>query len=610
METRQLAVINHKEKSLFKSISVTQTVRHAFQVVSFLLMPGLFILGLGAFKGLWQAVLGGQFTWAAMGAHLLTLLAIIPITALWGRFFCGYLCAFGGMQELAAFVGKKLGLPKLCITPQADRIMRKVKYGVLAVLFVLWTFSISYDFISPWSVFGQYSNFKGWSDLSGWLTVGGQFLIAIIAFSLFVERGFCRYLCPLGGVFSLVSRGRLFKIKGNGRCVGCGKCDSDCPMGVNVSTEAGGAIPGGAVKSSECIDCFRCVEKCGTKALYTSPREVVAGSAAALAITGIYQIGAITVSSPLAGISSLTAVSQGKYVDGTYEGTAQGYRGEIKVKVKVSGGQITSIDVESYSDDEQFFSRAKNTVINEILSGQTTDVQTVSGATFSSRGIIQAVANALGVTTQLGELETLPNEHGFGGEGQNGERGGRGHGFGGGDNGGERKRPGGSDNGGERRKPGSYDNGGSNENGGRKKKDRQGTNDSSEKKGNAVADSQPETNQNAAQNADLDFSNLKDGTYSGTGQGRNGSIEVTVKVKKNKVTSITIESSREDSQYMNRAKETVIGEIIDAQSLNVNTVSGATMSSNGIIEAVANALGIAYTNQNSQIGGRGSHRGH
>ena len=85
---------------------------------------------------------------------------------------------------------------------------------------------------------------------------------------------------------------------------------------------------------------------------------------------------------------------------------------------------------------------------------------------------------------------------------------------------------------------------------------------------------------------------------------------VTVKVKSNKVTSITIESSREDSQYMNRAKDTVIGEIIDAQSLNVQTVSGATMSSNGIIEAVANALGIAYTNQNSQLGGRGSHRGH
>ena len=49
----------------------------------------------------------------------------------------------------------------------------------------------------------------------------------------------------------------------------------------------------------------------------------------------------------------------------------------------------------------------------------------------------------------------------------------------------------------------------------------------------------------------------------------------------------------------------MIGEIIDAQSLNVQTVSGATMSSNGILEAVANALGMEYTNANSSMhGGR------
>ena len=592
METRQMAVVNHKEKTLFEKMSLTQAVRHAFQIVGFVLMPGLFIVALSSFKGLWQAILGGHFTWSAMGAPILTLLAVIPITALWGRFFCGYLCAFGGMQELAGYIGKKLKIPKLTITPEADRIMRKIKYGVLAVLFVLWTFSISYDFISPWSVFGQYADYRGWSDLSGWFSVGGQLLIAIVAFSLFVERGFCRYFCPLGGVFSLISRGRLFRVKGNGRCAGCGKCDSECPMGVSVSTEAGGAIPGGSVTSSECIDCFRCVERCGAKALYTSPREAVAGSAAALAITGVYQIGAITVGSPIQSVSSLTAASQGKYIDGTYEGSAQGYRGEVKVKVKVSGGNITSIDVESYSDDEQFFSRARNTVINEIISGQTTDVQVVSGATFSSRGIIQAVANALGVTVQSDELPTLPNEHGF--DGENGGHGGRNHGFDGanGQQGGERRQHGGSDN------------------GGRKKKSRPGSTDD----GNAGSDRNKDGNkngnsdQNAVQNANLDFKNLKDGTYSGTGQGRNGSIGVTVKVKSGKVTSVTIESSREDSQYMSRAKDTVIGEIIDAQSLNVQTVSSATMSSNGIIEAVANALGIEYTNANSQLGGRGQHR--
>ena len=590
METRQLAVINKKERSILQSISVTQVVRHVIQAVSFLLMPGLFILALGSFKGIWQAILSGSFTWTAMGAHLLTLLAIIPITALWGRFFCGYLCAFGGMQELVSYIGKKLNVPKVKITPEADRIMRKIKYGVLAVLFVLWTFSISYESISPWSAFGQYSNYNGWSDLTGWISVGGQLLIAVVLFSLVVERGFCRYFCPLGGVFSLISRGRFFKVKNNGRCVSCGKCDSECPMGVNVSAEAGGAIPGGSVNSSECIDCFRCVDKCGAKALYTSPREAVAGSAAAIAIAGIYQVGAITVNSPISGISGLTAASQGQYIDGSYEGSAQGYRGAVKVRVKVSGGRITSIDVESYSDDDEFFNRAKNTVINEIISGQTTDVQTVSGATFSSRGIIQAVANALGVTpSQTEEYEPLPNEHG-----------GRSHDFGG------------SNNGGERKKPGSSDNGGSSEKGGRKKKGRTGSSNdsSSDRKGNSNADSKPSTNQNAAQSADLDFKDLKDGTYSGTGQGRNGSIEVTVKVKKGKVSSVTVESSQEDSQYMNRAKDTVIGEIIDSQSLNVSTVSGATMSSNGIIDAVANALGIEYTNANSQLGGKGQHRGH
>lgn len=607
METRQMAVYNKykkKERTLFKSLTVTQAVRHAFQIAGFLLMPGLFILGLGAFKGLWQAILGGQFTWAAMGAPLLILLALIPITALWGRFFCGYLCAFGGMQELAAFIGKKLGLPKLKITSEADRILRKVKYGVLAVPFVLWTFSISYDFISPWNTFGQYSSYKGWSDLSGWVSVGGQFLIAIIIFSLFVERGFCRYFCPLGGVFSLISRGRLFKVKSSGRCVSCGKCDAECPMGVSVSSEAGGSIPGGSVTSSECIDCFRCVDKCGAKALYTSPREAIAGSAAAIAITGIYQIGSIAVNSPLGSVSGMTAVSQGQYIDGTYEGSAQGYRGEVKVKVTVSGGKIASIDVESYSDDDQFFNRAKNTVISEIISGQTTDVQTVSGATFSSRGIMQAVANALGVTVQQSEdYPALPNEnvrgqHGFGGEGQNGT------------NGGGRRRPGSSDNGGtenggqkRRTRPGSSDDGNSDS-------DRSRSRDRNADKGTDKSTNDNTDQNNTHQNANLDFGNLKDGTYSGTGQGRNGSIEVTVKVKNSKVTSVTVESSREDSQYMNRAKDTVIGEIIEAQSLNVKTVSGATMSSNGILEAVANALGMEYTNMNSQLGGRGSHRGH
>ena len=586
-ENKQLAVVKSRKKTW--PFSTTQAIRHVIQIAGFVMMPGLFILGLGAFKGVWQAILGGHFTWSAMGAPLLTLLAIVPITALWGRFFCGYLCAFGGMQELLSFIGKKLNLPQLKISPEADRIMRKIKYAVLGIIFVLWTFSISYDFISPWSVFGQYSNYKGWSDLSGWITVGGQLLIAVMLFSLVVERGFCRYFCPLGGIFSLISRTRLFKVKNNGKCVSCGRCDAECPMGINVSSESNSSvIPGGCVNSSECIDCFRCVDKCGAKALYTAPREAVAGSAAAIAIAGVYKIGAITVQSPIASVTGMTSVTQGQYVDGTYEGTAQGYRGEVKVRVKVSGGAISSVTVESYSDDDEFFNRAKNTIINEIISSQTADVQTVSGATYSSRGIIQAVANALGVT--VAQSETSDNmEHG-GRHGMN-------------ENGGERRRPGDHQDGNDRKRRGGG-NHGSSDNGGSPLKP-----DSRDNNGSAPSDNQPDNHQNASQNGNLDFANLKDGTYSGTGQGRNGSIEVTVKVKSGKVTSVTIESSSEDAKYFNAAKDTVINGIISNQSLDVDTVSGATMSSNGIIDAVANALGIEYTNPNSQRT-RGQHRGH
>lgn len=80
--------------------------------------------------------------------------------------------------------------------------------------------------------------------------------------------------------------------------------------------------------------------------------------------------------------------------DGVYKGTGTGYAGDITVSVQIKDKQIVSIDILSSSDDAAFFSRAK-AVIDKIIEGQTLDVDTVSGAAFSSRGIISAVKNAL-----------------------------------------------------------------------------------------------------------------------------------------------------------------------------------------------------------------------
>ena len=74
--------------------------------------------------------------------------------------------------------------------------------------------------------------------------------------------------------------------------------------------------------------------------------------------------------------------------DGVYKGTGTGYAGDITVSVLIKDKQIVSIDILSSSDDAAFFTRAK-AVIDKVIEGQTLDVDTVSGATFSSRGIIR-----------------------------------------------------------------------------------------------------------------------------------------------------------------------------------------------------------------------------
>ena len=79
---------------------------------------------------------------------------------------------------------------------------------------------------------------------------------------------------------------------------------------------------------------------------------------------------------------------------GVYTGSGQGFNGPIRVRVTVSGGNITNVEILSHSDDAPYFNRAK-AVIGRLLGKPGKSVDTVSGATYSSRGIIDAVRNAL-----------------------------------------------------------------------------------------------------------------------------------------------------------------------------------------------------------------------
>ena len=98
-----------------------------------------------------------------------------------------------------------------------------------------------------------------------------------------------------------------------------------------------------------------------------------------------------------------------------YTGTGTGLRGEIKVSVTVSGGRISAIEVLSYEDDEQFFTRAESGVIDSVIAAQSAEVDAVSGATFSSNGIMEAVANALGQEYTNTNSSASGGGHGHGG---------------------------------------------------------------------------------------------------------------------------------------------------------------------------------------------------
>lgn len=217
-----------------------------------------------------------------------------------------------------------------------------------------------------------------------------------------------------------------------------------------------------------------------------------------------------------------TATGSFDLADGVYKGSATGFSGPVTVAVTIMDKKITSIDILSSTDDEVFFNRAKG-VIDRIIASQSFDVDVVSGATYSSNGIIGAVKNALT------------------GEKDNGVTG----------------------------------------------------------KSKQESTSESESDSSSAEIAAVqDASAYKDGTYYGTGKGFAGNIKVKVDIAGGKISAISIVSTKDGDSYVKSASS-LLDTIVEKQSTNVDTVSGATFSSRGIIAAVRSALSQAAVSENT-----------
>lgn len=212
--------------------------------------------------------------------------------------------------------------------------------------------------------------------------------------------------------------------------------------------------------------------------------------------------------------TSVAAVEdQSAYKDGTYYGTGTGFGGTLKVKVEISGGKITSIQIMENQDGSEYISKA-SALINTIIQNQSTNVDTVSGATYSSVGIIQAVRNALSQAAVSTSGTTTSGEAGNAGN---------------------------------------------------------------------------SGNQNQDTSAATGNFPYKEGIYYGTAEGYSGDVSVAVVIQEKSIKAILITETSDDEAFFQRAMG-VVKNVLKTQSTEVDTVSGATYSSKGILGAIQNAL--------------------
>lgn len=393
-----------------RKLKKSQIIRHVVQLITFILLPGLYSMTFSELKTVYQMIIKGNFDFFAAVPSLVEFIAIMLLTVVIGRWFCGWICGFGAYNDFIYFISKKVFKVKFKVNEKVDYVLKYIKYLILIFIIVIsWTMGSSIlESTSPWDVFGQITDI---SNVVSTLLVGLIFLILITIGAAFVERFFCRYLCPLGAVFAIISKIGIVKInKPKDECGKCRACTINCSMGLQLYKING-------VRGGDCINCLKCTDICprsnaNINVLGKDVDAKLTGSVAMATFLGVYGLtnfegNALTkvgIASNNNVISSNTTVrasnsgseSSQKYKDGIYTGSGTGYKGgTTKVSVTVTNGKITNIQILSNQDTPKYFNRVSGTIVDNIISNQSTSVDTVSGATYSSKGILSAVQNAL-----------------------------------------------------------------------------------------------------------------------------------------------------------------------------------------------------------------------
>ena len=171
--------------------------------------------------------------------YLLAAVTLVS-TVLWGRVYCGRICAFGALtQTLDVIIPPRF---RVDVPRAIEKRASYIKYGILAfalAFFLVTKNPLIYPYIEPFWMFGIYGRSAGmWVGLAILLTA-----------TLFIRNLYCRFLCPLGAFLGLISFGTVFRIKRWSECSTCRICQKACEWG---------AIEGPAILKTECVRCDDC----------------------------------------------------------------------------------------------------------------------------------------------------------------------------------------------------------------------------------------------------------------------------------------------------------------------------------------------------------------
>ena len=173
-----------------------------------------------------------------LGWYLFAVFAVVS-TVLWGRLYCGRICAYGALTQLLDPI-----IParfRFDVPLRIERQAAKIKYGLLAAVLVyfLATSDISiYRYVEPFWLF------TGKATTGLWIALG-----VLLVATLFVRNLYCRFLCPLGAALGLLSKLTIFGIKRWSECNSCKLCEKTCQWG---------AIEGPRIIMTECVRCDDC----------------------------------------------------------------------------------------------------------------------------------------------------------------------------------------------------------------------------------------------------------------------------------------------------------------------------------------------------------------